>query len=718
MKQLLIGKTVSVSDVPSPGLGDKQVLVEVAYSLISTGTETSGAKAASASVLSRVANRPAHVLKVLEMIRVDGVKKTMIRIKGLLDAPNASGYSCSGRVIAVGKGVDSLAVGDLVACAGGGYASHAEVVAVPVNLVARLPDGCDLRAASGATIAAIALQGVRQGELALGETAAVIGLGLLGQITLQLLAASGVRALGFDPNPQRVAEAQGLGFDECFAQVGPEATGQAGRRTDDRGVDATIITAATSVPGICQDAIEMTRQRGKVVIVGAVPLAFERAPFYKKEIDFRISCSYGPGRYDPSYEEDGRDYPYAFVRWTENRNMQAVLALMAQGKLDFGPLIAAEYGIADGEAAFAALTPETGPRPLAIAIKYDLAEEPSPDKLSRSVSIASPQPVEGRIGVGVVGVGSFFSNIHMPNLMVLADQYAPVSVCDMNAVRASNTARQMGAPQVCTDVDELLANKDVHLVIIATRHDTHAALTCQALAAGKHVFVEKPMAMNAAELEHVSADIRAATGCSFMLGFNRRFSPHVQQLKTLLATRTTPLVATYRVLAGRATRDSWIHSPAGGGRVVGEACHMLDLLCYLAGDDQDVVELDVITPPGGLGEMPSDNIVASLRFADGSLCTLTYTTVGRAIKGNGKERIEACWDGKTFLIEDFMGCSGAGCSAGSAAKAKGKGHFEELVAFADHLAGKTAAPISLDSLVKATDLSLRVDAACRGQVQA
>ena len=715
MKQVLVGKTVSVSDVPSPGLGSGQVLVEVAYSLISTGTEMVGAKAASMGMLSRAAKRPEHVMKVLKMVRVDGVKKTMIRVKSRLDSPNSSGYSCSGRVIAVGKDVDTIAVGDLVACAGGGYACHAEVVAVPVNLVAKLPDGCDLRAASGATIAAIALQGVRQAELALGETAAVIGLGLLGQITLQLLSASGVRALGFDPNPRRVEEARRLGFDECFAQVGADAVGEASRRTADRGVDATIITAATNVPGICQDAMEMTRRRGRAVVVGAVPLAFERSPFYQKEIDFRISCSYGPGRYDPSYEEGGHDYPYDFVRWTENRNLQAVLALIAQSKLDFDPLIAAEYGIAEADAAFAALSPEEGPRPLAIAIKYDVAAEPSPDKLRRSVSTAPARPIQDRIGLGVIGVGAFFSDIHMPNLMVLADRYAPVSVCDMNAVRARNTARQMGAPQACTEVEELLANKDVQLVLIATRHDTHAPLARRALEAGKHVFVEKPMAMDPAELEQLAEDIRAAEGSSFMLGFNRRFSPHVRQLRKLLAGRTTPLVTTYRILAGRAPRDSWIHSPAGGGRVIGEACHMLDLLCYLAGDDVAVTELDVITPPGGHGEMPSDNIVASLRFEDGSLCTLTYTTLGRPMKGNGKERIEACWDGKTFVIEDFVRCTGAGCSAGSAAKAKGKGHFEELVAFADHLEGKAPPPISLESLVKATDLSLRVDAVCRGQ---
>jgi len=714
MKQVLLGKRIVVTDVPAPGLPAGQVLVEVAYSFISTGTELAGVKAAGGGLVAKIKEHPQRVAQVLEMVRVNGVSKTLAQVRAKLDTRGALGYSCSGRVIAAGAGVSCFAPGDWVACAGMGYASHAEVVAVPVNLTARLPKGCDLRQASGTTVAAIALQGVRRADLRLGETAAVIGLGLLGQITLQLLAASGVRVIGFDANPDRVQEAQALGLPDCFALTGAQAAAEVAVRTGQMGADATLITAATSEPGICQDAMEMTRRKGCVVVVGAVPLEFDRDPFYRKEIDLRISCSYGPGRYDPAYEEGGHDYPYAYVRWTENRNMQAVLQMIAAGTLRLDRLIAAEHPISQAEQAFAALAAAEGPRPLAVVLKYELTERPAPAKLAASVTLPAPAAQPGRIGLGIVGIGGFFTTVHLPNLTALKDRYRIVAVCDRAGARAQDIARQTGAAQACSEVGPLLESRDVQLVLIATRHDSHAPLAMAALRAGKHVFVEKPAALNETQLAEL-AQVVESTDRVYMVGYNRRFSPHAVRLRELLARRSGPLVVNYRVLADPAPADSWIYLTAGGGRVIGEACHMLDLFGFLVGDDVEAAELDVVAPPAGVGGPPGDNVVASLRYADGSLCTLTYSVLGRKSKENGKERVEALWDGKSFVIDDYVRSFGAGCSAGAAGARHSKGHYEELVALARCLSGQGPRPISWAACVRATELSFRIDAACRGQ---
>ncbi len=712
MKQLLLGKSVVVADIPAPGLGRGQVLVEVAYSFISTGTEVAGVKAAAGGVLDKIKQHPQRVAQVLDMVRVNGIKKTLARVRSKLETRLPLGYSCAGRVIALGPDVQHLAVGDLVACAGMGYASHAEVVAVPKNLVAKLPPGCDLRSASGVTVASIALQGVRRADLRLGETAVVLGLGLLGQIALQLLRASGVRVLGFDGNAQRVVEAQALGFADCFAAVGADAVAEVLTRTAQAGADATLITAATSVGGICQHAIEMTRRKGRVVVVGAVPLEFDREPFYRHEIDFLISCSYGPGRYDPAYEEGGQDYPYAYVRWTENRNMQAILSMIADGQLALERLISAEYPVAQADEAFAALTAEGAARPLGVVLKYDLVDAAPPSKLATRVDFPVPAPLPGRIGLGLIGLGNFCTNTHLPNLAVLTDRYQIVATCDTKSAAAQDVARQCRAKLACSNAAELLAEPDVQVVMISTRHDTHTPLAIAALRAGKHVFTEKPAAIDANQL----ADLKAALEQSdryFMVGFNRRFSPHAVRLRELLARRHGPVVLVQRIIADPAPPTSWIYTPAGGGRVIGEACHMLDLFNYLVGDDIPTVEIDVAAPPPGVVGPPGDSFVATLRYADGSLGTLTYSVLGRKSKENGKERLEALWDGKSYVIDDYLRSFGVGCTAGGAADKKTKGHFEELVALGDYLAGRGPQPLPAAATWRATEQSFQIDGACR-----
>jgi predicted dehydrogenase/threonine dehydrogenase-like Zn-dependent dehydrogenase len=711
MKQVLLGKRVAVADVPAGAVGRKQVMVEVAYSFISTGTEIAGVKAAGGGLIGKITQHPQRIAQVLENVRVNGIKKTLILVQNRLDAQGTIGYSLCGRVLAVGKDIPDVAVGDWVACGGQGYASHAEVAVVPINLVAKIPAGCDRRSASGTTVASIAMQGVRRAGSQLGETVAVVGLGLLGQITLQLLAASGVKAVGFDPNPARVGEAQQLGH-RCFAMCGQATIDQMMIETRGVGADATIITAATSAPGVCQTAMEMTRRKGRVVIVGAVPIQFDREPFYRREIDFLISCSYGPGRYDPAYEEQGNDYPLGYVRWTENRNMQSVLDLMASGGLKMEPLISAEYPIDQADQAFASLSADSPNRPLAVVLKYALEEAPIASKQQVSISMASPRPVQGKIKLGIVGVGQFCSSTHLPNIALLDSMFQVTSVCDAVGAKAQDVARRLGAAQACTDFQQLVANKDVDVALITTRHDLHAPMAIAALKAGKHVFVEKPMAMNAQELAELAQTIQAS-GRYYMVGFNRRFSPHMMQLKTLLKDRTSPLALTYRVMADYSPPDSWIYSSAGGGRVIGEACHMLDIFNYLVGEEVEMAELDVVCPPPGRAGPAGDSFVATALYQDGSHCSLMYSALGRKSKDNGKERIEAMWDNKTYLVDDFVRSLGTGCSVGSAGKKKSKGHLEELRALAMYLSGKGPAPISVEACLRATEMSFAVDACCR-----
>lgn len=713
MKQVLLGNRIHVEDVPVPGLGPGEVLVEVAYSFISTGTELAGVKSAGKSIIGKIKEHPQRIAQVMEMIRVNGVRKTVASVQMKLETRTAPGYSASGRVIATGRNVGHLVPGDLVACAGQGYACHAEVVAVPANLVAKLPAGCDLKNASGATLASIALQGVRRAEPRLGETVAVVGLGLLGQLTLQCLAANGVDTIGFDLNPARVAEASNLGFAQCHVAAGKAAVEIVNSLTAQMGADATIISAATDADGLCQAAMEMTRRKGKVVVVGAVPLSFDREPFYRKELDFLISTSYGPGRYDSTYEEGGHDYPFAYVRWTENRNMQAVLQLIAGGKLRMDSLIAAEYPAAEAEAAFDALNVATGDRPLAVVLKYDWNESVVKSKLSPTCVLTSAKPVNGRIGVGIVGVGQFCRKEHLPNLAAQSDRYQIVGVCDKVGSAAQDVGRQYAARLACTDVDELIRLDDAQLIMIGTRHDTHADLAMRALRAGKHVFVEKPMAMNANELGELLRIIESSQRL-YMVGFNRRFSRHIQHVKHLLRRRQGPTQVLYRVLADPAPHDSWIYSTAGGGRAIGEACHMLDLLNYIVGDEIAVREFDVVCCPAGTAGPPSDNFVATIGYEDGSVGTLVYTTLGRQDKLNGKERIEVMWDRRSFVVDDFVLGSGFGCQSPASGGRKGKGHFEELQSLASGLTDAKAWPIPLSAMVRATEMSFTVDAVCRG----
>ncbi len=705
MRQLLIhrGETV-VLDVPPPLVEPGHVLVAVAYSLISTGTELGSIQCSrDQSTLGRVTKQPERVLKLVDHLRHRGVRRTVALVQGRLAAATPLGYSCSGTVIQVGAGVTDLQVGDQVACAGAGKANHAEWVVVPRNLVVPLPGEVSLRDAASTTLGAIAMQGVRRADPRLGEWAAVIGLGLLGQITAQLLRVAGVRAVGFDLDRRRVEKALALGTPYAFVSTDVDPEKEIFHITEGHGVDATIITAASQSDAIVQQAMELTRLRGRVVVVGAVGLGLKRSPFYEKELDFLIARSYGPGRYDPRYEEKGLDYPYSYVRWTENRNMAEYLWLLAEGRVDFGALVKAEYPLEEAEQAYAALQREEN-RPIAVVLRYPDAPQEKAAAPTRRVTLRPSPSADGRIRVALVGAGGFATGTHLPNLQQLSDLYHLRAVVSRTGSNARNVGEQFGADYVTTDYDEALADPKVDMVLIATRHNLHAEQATQAAQAEKAIFLEKPMALNQEELDRLVA-VLEETGVPFMVGFNRRFSPAARRAREILAGRQNPLMILYRVNAGYIPLDHWVHTEEGGGRIIGEACHMFDLFQYLVSPARVVEAVSTAIVPKVEHISATDNVVATVRYNDGSVATLLYTALGASELS--KEYVEIYADGKALVIDDYRALRVYRAPVREwTSQTQDKGHLEELRAFAGYMRGHSGPPIPLESLIEITEVSL------------
>jgi threonine dehydrogenase-like Zn-dependent dehydrogenase len=519
MKQVFIRKgSIRIEDVPAPARQPNNILVEITHSVISTGTELSTLKNASSV-------RADRVNKVWESVKVRGVARTMDLIKEKMETLEPLGYSCAGRVIAVGSAVRRFKVGDRVACGGAGWANHAEIVSVPENLATAVPPSVSDTFAAYTTLGAIALQGVRRADVRLGETACVIGLGLIGQLTVQLLRASGCTVIGFDTDKSRSGDDGVSSPAELIKRVQ--------QATSAHGVDTTIITASTSSSDPANMAFDITRKKGRVVVVGAVGMDLKRSPFYEKEQDFLISCSYGPGRYDPDYELNGQDYPYAYVRWTENRNMSGFLDLVANGKIFLQPLIGAELPLSQAEEAYDKLS--NGTRPLSILLT-SIPTEPS-----KSSVIVQP-PVGGaahdKVRLGLIGVGDFVRSTHIPNLKRLHETVDIYGVCSSRGHVAAAAAKRLRATLTTTDPNELLKNPDLDAVLIATRHNQHAQMAEAALKAGKHVFLEKPLALEVSELEALEKTINALRVTPVLVvGFNRRFSPLAVALKEKLKNR-------------------------------------------------------------------------------------------------------------------------------------------------------------------------------------
>ena len=585
MKQVLQNRTglTVVRDVPPPVCSSGSVLVQNEFSAISSGTERSRVETSQKSLLGKARARPDLVRQVTDRARREGIRSTTEAVRRKLSQETPVGYSSAGRVLEVGGGVHGFRPGDLVACAGADHANHAEIVSVPANLVAKVPDGVPLEAAAMTTIAAIPLHGIRLAQVQLGEWVAVVGCGLVGQIACRLLQAAGATVVALDIEQKRVDQALEAGAHAGLVSDS-RSVESISRLTNGRGVDHVLVTAAAPSSDPLLLAAEIARDRGTIILVGDVPVAFPRAALYDKELAFRISRSYGPGRYDRQYEEKGLDYPIGYVRWTEQRNMEAVLALESSGQLDLSDLIEV-VPVDEAQLAYERLVDGSARPTGALVLSY--GAEPAAAAVPRSVtvpSMPSSQPrrrTQGQVRIGLVGPGNFAARVLVPSLVAAGAKLEVVG--GGGGPSAEAAGRRLGFTRVAETGEAVIADEAVDAVVIATRHATHASLVARALEAGKHVFCEKPLALSVEELEHVLEAAARSDGV-LAVGFNRRYSPLLREARAFLSSLSVPLASTYRVSAGRLPTDHWTHDlDAGGGRILGEGCHFVDSLAFLAG---------------------------------------------------------------------------------------------------------------------------------------
>lgn len=627
------------------------------------------------------------------------------------------GYSAVGEVVANGEGVVEFLPGDIVACAGAGYANHAEYVSVPKNLVCRVPKNCNKQVAAMTTLGAIALQGVRRANPTLGETIAVMGLGLLGQITVQLLRANGCYVIGLDIEADRLQRAINLGMEagsietELFKKLIHE-------HTQGVGVDRTIITASTRSDTVANLAMEVTRRKGTVVIVGDIGMKFERTHFYQKEIDLLMSTSYGPGRYDAKYEQEGQDYPYAYVRWTQNRNMKAFLDLVSHNRLQLEKLIDKVVSLDEVQKAYLELAKGVGPMPLGVLIEYPKDTHVFPFEQKNVISPRGHRKARKElINYIMVGVGAFGTAMLVPQLQRIKDRFFLLGVVSRDAVRGSNYARTNRLEVLATDLTEVLEDERVNLLVIATRHKEHAMQAALGLRAGKHVFVEKPLALNWQELEmliRVREEV-GEEGPLLMVGFNRRFSPAMQLLRDRLKNRRSPLMINYRLNGGYISKDHWIQTAMGGGRNLGEACHMYDCFRFLTGSPVTSVQASSIRP-GDLPYLRNDNFSVTLTYEDGSLATLMYSALGPK-EGLPKERVEVFCDGEAYVIDDYKALIHAGNRVPLwESNEADKGHYAQLCALGEAIAKGTEAPIPFSELIETSAIAIHIEELIAGGV--
>ncbi len=701
MKQILQNlKTgeVSVNEVPVPAVRRGFVLVRTAASLISAGTERLTVEAGQKSLISRAVEQPALVKKVLEKAKTEGFLNTVDAVLSKLGSMNALGYSAAGTVIEVGEGVTELRVGDRVACAGVGYASHAEVLAVPKNLCVRLPADVDFDSAAFGTLGAIALQGVRLAEPTLGESVVVIRLGLIGQLAVQLLKANGCRVFGVEIDSSKIELAKKHGADTGCAPE--EAKQKVLDWSRGRGADAVLITASTQSSQPVELAGEISRPKGRVVVVGAVGLNIPRKPFYDRELTFRISMSYGPGRYDPEYEERGHDYPFGYVRWTEARNIEAFLDLIADGRIDVKPLITHRFDLSETDHAYKLITGEVKEPYLGVVLKYDTERE-----IQRQVAFdakkSSPASV---VRAGFIGAGGYAKGMLLPLFKSAGVQFR--SIASASGVSAREVGAKFGFQSCVSSGDEVIDEAETNLVVIATRHSSHAELATRALQRGRHTFVEKPLAVNDEQLNQV-LDAAASSSGQLMVGFNRRFSPLANGAKEFFGNSEAPLSINYRINAGRIPRGYWINDEGEGGRIIGEVCHFIDLMHFLTGSLTTRVYAESISSRDA-GAMNEDSVFITLRLANGSNGSIAYLAEGASAMP--KERIEIFGGGKSFVIEDFeMAIAYDGArEKKTKLRDKDKGQKNEVNVACAVVRDGNPAPISLEDLATTTRATFRI----------
>lgn len=648
MKQLLKnmrdGQTL-VAEVPVPALRPGMVLVRTAASLVSVGTERMVVEFAEKNLVGKAMSRPDQVRQVLDKARREGLLPTVEAVFNRLDQPMALGYSSAGTIVAVGEGLDEYHPGDRVACAGGGIAVHAEYTLVPKNLLTRLPDRVDFESAAFATLGAIALQGFRLAQPQVGERVAIIGLGLLGLLTAGIAQAAGCIVFGIDLDPARVKLAQTLGA-AAVQRAGAEEAGRSFSKG--RGFDHVLICADTSSDDPITLAGDLARDRGTVVAVGAVGLDIPRKLYYEKELQFFVSRSYGPGRYDPTYEEHGQDYPIGYVRWTEGRNLEAVIDLIASGRLDVKPLITHRFPIDRAEQAYELIAGKTSETFLGVVITYPQRDDAEPASRVNLMDARGAAPKVGEIAVGVLGAGNYAGATFLPTVESVGG-VTKVGIASATGLTARHAAQKYGFRYATSSEQELLEDENINLVAVLTRHNQHARQVVTAMENGKAVFCEKPLAITAEELSLVEKAVLKPEAPMLTVGFNRRFAPFSQRLATFLADRTEPLAAHYRVNAGFLPATHWLHDPeVGGGRIIGEGCHFIDYLIFLTGEVP--VKVQAASMPDS-GRYCQDNVVMTFTFPDGSVGTVTYLANGD--KSIPKERLEVFSGGKVAVLDDY-----------------------------------------------------------------
>jgi len=694
---------VSAYDVPAPELRPGGLLVRTQYSAISAGTERATLELSAKSLLAKAKARPDLVKQVLEYARQNGVKAAYEKVHAKLDTLTTLGYSCAGEVISVGDGVHEFRVGDRVACGGGTYANHAEINFVPRNLAARIPSQVSTVAASLTTIGAIAMQGVRQAKVGIGETVAVIGAGLVGVLTTQILRAAGCRVVAIDLSPQRVKRAADFGAHLAVAADDPTLESSI-KEFSRYGVDAAILTAATDSTEPAEMAAKILRDRGRIIVVGAVGLGVSRNNMYMKELSLALSRSYGPGRYDPQYEEDGIDYPIGYVRWTERRNMEAFLDLLAAGQMDVTPLLEHRYAIEEGAKAYADLKNGI----YTAILEYRGASAPLQETVA-PVVVASRPCIGDEVRIGCIGAGSFASSVIFPGLQSIKGARLQ-SVATTSGAGAASAHRAFKF-QTAEQPSALLNNPNVDAVCILTRHDTHATHTAQALQAGKPVFVEKPLAADReqlAQLQEIYArQVQAGRAPFVMVGFNRRFAPFTEKIRQFFAGRREPMLVHARVNAGYVPRDHWVH--AHGGRIVGEFCHFVDWARSVIGSP--IHSVAATSLPDG-AQYASDNISVTLKFADGSVANLLYLANGdRSIP---KEFFEVFCRGAIARLHDFraleLACNGR-VQKFKFNSMQDKGHRRELQLTIEAIRSGNPSPIPFEELVEVTNATFLVQQA-------
>ena len=682
MKQVFnLGGTIVVEEIDAPICDENAILVMNVYSAISVGTEkTTVSKKQDSSLIKRLLNKE-NVKKGYAMVREKGLKYTLQIVKKTstpLLIP--MGYSTAGKVIAVGKNVMNFTPGDLVACAGGGFATHAEIVEIPKNLACKIPKGVELKEATFATLGAIALQGIRRANVTLGETVVVTGLGILGQFTCQMLSAAGMRVIGIDLLDERLKIAKANGADLVLNPEKSDIEKEVAKFTADVGADAVIICAGTASTEPVHQGMRISRKKGRIVIVGAVGMELERSLMYQKELDFFISTSYGPGRYDSKYEKDGIDYPIGYVRWTENRNMKAFLELIASKKIDIRDLIQYEFSIDEAPKAYATIREKA---PLGIVFKYD-ADTSKFKIIKRKTVLIEEKAPKDHLKIAIIGAGSFAKGKHIPNLLKLPNTSLE-AIIDKFPVNARNSAKEYKARLSGTDYKEIL-EEDLDLVIITTQHDTHAEISKAFANKGVNILVEKPLALSIEDAEDVAKSV-AKNKVSLVVGFNRRFSPLSKIAMKVLENRKAPIMMTFRVNSASMSKDHWINDPVkGGGAILGEGCHFYDYCNWIIGSEPVEFSANMISSKDE-AIIDQNNVIGTMKYKDGSIATIIYSTMGN--QEFPKERIEIFNDGIVIAIDDFTKIDVVGSEIkGKSLNSIEKGHFEMLEAYVKFLQGK------------------------------